>query len=118
MKTILPGKDDLEFIKEYSNDFLNQNVYWINDFTTPRISVITVCFNSANTIRHTLESIKNQTYLNIEHIIIDGASTDKTLQIVQDFPHVSKVISERDKGIFDAMNKGIRYASGDIIGIL
>jgi len=118
MKTILQGEDDLQIKKEPSSNNFNQNIYWINDFPPPRISVITVCFNSANTIRHTLESIKNQTYLNIEHIIIDGASTDKTLQIVQDFTHVSKVISERDKGIFDAMNKGIRYASGDIIGIL
>jgi len=118
MNTILPGKDDLQLKEEPANDLFNQNIYWIDDFSTPTISIITVCFNSADTIRHTLESIKNQTYSNIEHIIIDGASTDKTLQIVQSFPHVSKIISEKDEGIYDAMNKGIQHASGDIIGIL
>src|SRR3954471_15815789 len=118
MKTILPGNDDLHFKEESSTDLFNRNIYYINDFPTLRISVITVCFNSANTIQHTLESVKNQTYSNIEHIIIDGASTDKTLQIVQSFPHVSKIISEKDEGIYDAMNKGIQHASGDIIGIL
>jgi glycosyltransferase involved in cell wall biosynthesis len=117
MRTKLREKDGFLF-EESANDFLNQNVYWINDYPTPSISIITICFNSAGSIRHTLESIKNQTYSNVEHIIIDGGSTDKTLQIVQSFPHVSKVISEKDNGIFDAMNKGIQHASGDIIGIL
>lgn len=118
MKTILPGKDSFQFKKEPSNNFTYGNVYRINDFPIPRISVITVCFNSADTIRYTLESIRNQTYSNIEHIIVDGASTDNTLKIVRSFPHVSKIISEKDKGIYDAMNKGIQHASGDIIGIL
>src|SRR5947209_33443 len=118
MKTLLPENDDLHFQEESSTDFFNRNIYYINDFPTLRISVITVCFNSANTIQDTLESVKDQTYSNIEHIIIDGASTDETLKIVQSFPHVSKIISEKDEGIYDAMNKGIQHASGDIIGIL
>ncbi len=115
---MLPEKNNLQFKKAPSNDFFNQNIYYVNDFSTLSISIITVCFNSANTIQHTLESIKNQTHCNIEHIIIDGASTDKTLQIVQSFPHVSKIISEKDAGIYDAMNKGVQHATGDIIGIL
>lgn len=59
-----------------------------------------------------------QSYQNIEHIIIDGKSSDNTLKIVQEFPHVSTVVSEKDKGIYDAMNKGIKAATGEIIGIL
>jgi len=85
---------------------------------TQILTIITVSFNSQNTIRHTLESIANQTYTNLEHIIVDGASKDNTLKIIAEFPHVAKVISEHDKGIYDAMNKGIRAASGDVIGIL
>lgn len=118
MKTILTREDQLQSTGEFSNDLINQNIYKINDILTLSISVITVCFNSANRIRYTLESIRNQTYSNVEHIIIDGASTDRTLQIARSFPHVSKIISEKDEGIYDAINKGIQYASGDIIGIL
>lgn len=84
----------------------------------PKITIITAGYNSAATIRDTLQCIASQTYSNIEHIIIDGASKDKTLEIVGEFPHVAKVISERDHGIYDAMNKGIQLATGDIIGIL
>ena len=69
-------------------------------------------------MKDTLESIANQSYSNIEHIIIDGKSTDDTLAIVAKFPHVSKVISEPDKGLYDAMNKGIALAKGTVIGIL
>lgn len=83
-----------------------------------KVSIITITFNSATTIRDTLESVANQSHGNIEHIIIDGASTDDTLAIVSKFKHVSKVISEPDEGIYDAMNKGIFQATGDIIGIL
>lgn len=82
------------------------------------ISIITATYNSAATIRDTLESIKIQNYPYIEHIIVDGASKDETLDIVSEFPHVSKVISERDKGIYDAMNKGVSNSSGVVIGIL
>ena len=83
-----------------------------------KLSIITTTYNSAKTISDTLKSVKNQSYPEIEHIIIDGASKDNTLKIVSEFPHVVKVISEPDKGIYDAMNKGIRVASGDVVGIL
>jgi glycosyltransferase involved in cell wall biosynthesis len=83
-----------------------------------KISIITACYNSAATIEDTLKSIAAQDYKNIEHIIIDGASSDDTLAIVNRFSHITKVISEKDKGIYDAMNKGISIATGDVIGIL
>ncbi|HET6253688.1 MAG TPA: glycosyltransferase family 2 protein [Puia sp.] len=83
-----------------------------------KISVITATYNSAATVRDTLTSISGQDYPDIEHIIVDGRSADGTLEIVAGFPHVRKVISEKDKGIYDAMNKGIRLATGDVIGIL
>ncbi len=83
-----------------------------------KISIITTTFNSAATIRETLESVSRQNYPNIEHIIIDGASKDETLDIVQSYPSVSVIVSEPDKGIYEAMNKGIKLATGDIIGIL
>jgi glycosyltransferase involved in cell wall biosynthesis len=82
------------------------------------ISIITATYNSAVTIKDTLECILHQDYPFIEHIIVDGFSSDNTLQIVRGFPHVSKIISEKDKGIYDAMNKGIAAANGEIIGIL
>ncbi len=83
-----------------------------------RVSIITVTFNSSSTIADTLESVRTQTYNNIEHIIIDGNSKDSTADIVKSYPHVSKFICEKDMGIYDAMNKGIKLATGDIIGIL
>ena len=83
-----------------------------------KISIITATCNSGATVRDTLASVAGQDYPGIEHIIIDACSTDNTLQIVGEFPHVAKVISEKDKGIYDAMNKGIRQATGDVIGIL
>jgi len=86
--------------------------------SSPKISIITVSFNSAQTIGDTLKSIAGQSYPNIEHIIVDGSSTDQTMQIVMGFPHVTKCISEKDEGIYFAMNKGIAMASGDVIGIL
>jgi glycosyltransferase involved in cell wall biosynthesis len=82
------------------------------------ISIITVAFNSEKTIRDTLLSVSKQTNKNIEHIIVDGGSKDNTLSIVAEFPHISKVISERDYGVYDAMNKGLRLATGDVIGFL
>jgi glycosyltransferase involved in cell wall biosynthesis len=83
-----------------------------------KISIITVTYNSAKTIETTLNSVANQTYPYIEHIIIDGNSTDTTLKIVDQFSHVAKVVSEPDEGMYDALNKGILMATGDIIGIL
>lgn len=83
-----------------------------------KISVITATYNSAATVRDTLDSIRIQDHADIEHIIVDGRSTDGTLDIVAGFPHVDKIVSEKDKGIYDAMNKGIRLATGQVIGIL
>lgn len=83
-----------------------------------KISIITASYNSAVTIRDTLESVKKQTYHDIEHIIVDGASKDDTMAIVRQYPHVAKWISERDKGLYDAINKGIQLASGEYVGIL
>jgi len=74
--------------------------------------------NSSSTIRDTLTSIASQSYPNFEHIIIDGLSNDDTLKIISEFPHVSICISEKDKGIYYAMNKGIELATGDVVGIL
>jgi len=85
----------------------------------PRISVITVCFNSETTLGDTLRSVAVQTWPQVEHIIVDGASTDGTLELVrQQGAHVAKLISEPDRGIYDAMNKGVRLASGDIVVFL
>jgi len=86
--------------------------------STPKISIITVSFNSAQTIGDTLKSVAAQSHPNIEHIIVDGSSTDQTVKIVEGFPHVAKYISEKDEGIYFAMNKGIAMASGEVIGIL
>jgi glycosyltransferase involved in cell wall biosynthesis len=83
-----------------------------------KISIITACYNSAATIGDTLQTVSIQDYDNIEHIIVDGASTDNTLEIVGYFPHVTKIVSEKDNGIYDAMNKGIALATGDVVGIL
>jgi len=82
------------------------------------VSIITPSFNSENCIFHCLESVRNQSYKNIEHLLIDGASRDDTLKIAKTYSHISKIISETDHGIYDAINKGIRLASGQIIAIL
>ncbi|MEE2700019.1 MAG: glycosyltransferase family 2 protein [Bacteroidota bacterium] len=84
-----------------------------------KISIITVALNSQSTIKHTIESVDSQDYNNVEYIIIDGASTDWTLTILESYKDkVNYFISEHDDGIYDAMNKGIKAATGDIIGIL
>ncbi len=83
-----------------------------------KISIITVAFNSAATIRDTLESVQQQTYPWVEHIVVDGASTDNTAAIVREYDHVARLISEPDRGLYDAMNKGIGMATGAIVGIL
>lgn len=82
------------------------------------ISIITASFNSEKTIGDTLESVKCQEYNNIEHLVIDGLSTDNTLHIVGQYSHIARVISGKDKGIYDAMNKGLQVATGEVIGIL
>ena len=83
-----------------------------------KVSIITISFNSAKTIDETLSSVSKQTYGNIQHIIIDGGSSDKTLHICKKYSHISKIISEKDKGVYDAFNKGIKHSTGDIIGFL
>lgn len=83
-----------------------------------KVSIITACYNSAATVRDTLRSVAEQDYPDVEHIIIDGQSSDDTLRVLCDFPHVRTVVSEKDSGIYDAMNKGVRHATGDIVGIL
>jgi glycosyltransferase involved in cell wall biosynthesis len=82
------------------------------------VSIITVTYNSASTIAETMRSVEEQDYPDIEHIIVDGLSTDNTVNIVERYTHTSKVISEKDDGIYHAMNKGIQAATGDIVGIL
>jgi glycosyltransferase involved in cell wall biosynthesis len=84
----------------------------------PKVSIITATYNSGKTIEDTLRSVASQSYGNIEHIIIDGNSSDNTLELVSNFKHVSKILSEKDVGIYDAMNKGLKLATGDIIAIL
>lgn len=84
-----------------------------------KVSIITVTYNSASTVRDTIESVLAQTYSDIEYIIVDGASKDNTLDIVNEYKgRIATIISEPDKGIYDAMNKGIQAATGDVIGIL
>ncbi|WP_272659282.1 MULTISPECIES: glycosyltransferase family 2 protein [unclassified Providencia] len=84
-----------------------------------KISIITATYNSSKTIIDTLKSLEQQTYSNIEYIIIDGASKDNTLDIIKKYStKVSKIISEPDKGIYDALNKGISNATGDFVGFL
>ncbi|HGY1051989.1 TPA: glycosyltransferase family 2 protein [Aeromonas salmonicida subsp. pectinolytica] len=84
-----------------------------------KVSIITATYNSAATIHDTLSSLENQTYPNIEYIIVDGASKDNTLEVIKNHcTRVSQAISEPDHGIYDALNKGIAAATGDIVGFL
>lgn len=84
-----------------------------------KISIITICFNNEKDIRPTLESVVNQTHKDIEYIVIDGASQDGTLSIIEEYrDDITKLISEPDKGIWDALNKGYRNATGDIVGLI
>src|SRR6478672_5314000 len=83
----------------------------------PKITVVTPCFNSERTIRETLESVKRQDHPNVEHLVMDGGSKDKTLEILKEFPHL-QWISEKDEGHYHAMNKGIERATGEILLML
>ncbi len=84
-----------------------------------RVSIITISYNSGKTIEATIRSVLAQEDADIEYIIVDGGSSDNTLEIIEKYKHrIAQVISEKDNGIYDAMNKGVRLASGDLIGIL
>jgi glycosyltransferase involved in cell wall biosynthesis len=87
-----------------------------------KVSIITPCLNSEKTIKDTIESVLHQTYPNIEYIIVDGLSKDNTVNIIKtyksDFRGRMRYVSEKDKGIYNAMNKGIKMSTGDIIGIV
>ena len=84
-----------------------------------KISIVTVCLNAEATIADTLRSVREQDYNNVEHLIVDGGSTDHTIDVIRRHGKgVAALVSEPDRGIYDAMNKGIAMASGDVIGIL
>ena len=84
-----------------------------------KISVITVCFNAVSTIESSILSVIEQDYENIEYIVIDGGSNDGTIEVIQHYSsHISCFVSEPDKGIYDAINKGIKQATGHVIGLL
>lgn len=84
-----------------------------------KVSIVTVCYNSAGTIAETLRSVAMQRYPHVEHIVVDGSSTDGTLRVVEaEGAHVSRVVSEPDNGIYDAMNKGFNLCSGDVVAFL
>lgn len=85
---------------------------------TPGISIITVVFNGEKHIGRTIESVLGQTYKELEYIIIDGKSTDRTLELIGGYKGIHKVVSEPDKGLYDAMNKGLKAASGDYVWFL
>jgi len=84
---------------------------------TLRLSIITPCLNRVNSIEYSIQSVLKQGYSEVEHIVIDGGSTDGTLEILARYPHL-KVLSEKDHGMYDALNKGLDIASGEIIGFL
>jgi glycosyltransferase involved in cell wall biosynthesis len=84
-----------------------------------KVSIITVVYNRSSTIERAIQSVLNQLYKNIEYIIIDGASSDGTMEIVTKYKErIAKIVSEKDNGMYDALNKGITLATGDVIGIL
>jgi len=84
-----------------------------------KVSIITITYNSEATLKDTIESVVNQSYGDIEYIIVDGKSTDNSLSIIESYKDkISKVISEKDQGLYDALNKGIALATGDLIGII
>lgn len=91
----------------------------MHNHPTPKFSVITVCYNAEATLEDTIQSVISQTYHHVEYIIVDGASKDRTMDIVNRYrERISVVVSESDKGLYDAMNKGIRLATGDYLCFL
>ena len=86
---------------------------------TPTISIITICYNNEADIRPTIESVLHQSYPKIEYIVIDGKSTDNSLSIINEYQdRIDRIVSEPDENLYDAINKGIRLATGDIIGLI
>ena len=87
-----------------------------------KISLITVTFNSSSTLRDTIQSVLSQSYPDIEYIIVDGLSKDNTVELIKEYKPLFngrlRWVSEKDSGLYDAMNKGIRMATGDIVGII
>ncbi len=84
-----------------------------------KITLITVCYNAVATIEDTIRSVNSQTHPNVEYIVIDGSSSDGTLEILDTYKsNISKLISEKDNGIYDAMNKGLALANGEVVGFL
>lgn len=91
----------------------------MHNHPTPKFSVITVCYNAEATLEDTIQSVISQTYHHVEYIIVDGASKDRTMDIVNRYrDRIAVVVSEPDKGLYDAMNKGIRLATGDYLCFL
>ena len=97
----------------------NKKILISKEIKKPYFSVITVVKNGSKNIKRCVESVQNQKNINVEHIIIDGGSRDNTMKIIKKYSNkIDYWISERDKGIYDAMNKGLRLANGSYIGIL
>lgn len=91
----------------------------MHNHPTPKFSVITVCYNAEATLEDTIQSVISQTYHHVEYIIVDGASKDRTMDIVNRYrDRIAVVVSEPDQGLYDAMNKGIRLATGDYLCFL
>lgn len=84
-----------------------------------KVSIVTCCYNSGSTVEHAIQSVLAQDYPDIEYIIVDGLSKDNTLEVVNQYAdRIANVISEKDDGIYDAINKGVRAATGDVVGLL
>lgn len=83
----------------------------------PKLSIVTASFNSIHTIRDTIESVLQQNYPDFEHIVVDGGSKDGTVELLKEYPHL-RWISEKDEGLYHAMNKGIQMATGEIVNML
>ena len=91
----------------------------MNNHPHPKFSIITVTYNAGKVLEDTIQSVVFQTYRNVEYIIVDGGSTDQTIEIANKYrDRISQIISEPDKGLYDAMNKGIRMATGDYLCFL
>ena len=108
-------------LSKYNYDAVNKNIFSLQPTLTKdmKVTIITVTLNSARFLEDCIKSVISQDYKNIEHIIIDGGSTDATLLIIQKYKdHIAAWVSEKDAGMYDAINKGMRMATGDIIGTL